>query len=583
MHTACKLRLDDRLAVLRSERAGAAERRIALGHMLKHRVLRLQHRARLFGVRELQHEPPLPLNAKQEVVITFAGKGLHTRFDPEQLARGCRGVVARDMCRGWGGDLHQSRRYAGSALPGQPPVRAAHLWRIMVRTTRKTALAGIWILAALALFRWWNATFRVPGVLLWTSVFLVLFLVTAAFLYGPAFRERNKEVWTPAYVWVGLIVITFIGHMLVPTFRAYDEVVQSVTVVGALDLAFPLWIGLHTAALVWGPLLRTIILVALVPAFLLFAWGYMIRMPGASHSGTPPPLDQEEREISDRLESHVVALAGQIGERNYLETEKLEDAARYLERTLAELGYQVASQHYEIGSQAFRNLEASLPGREKPNEIIVVGAHYDTAEGAPGADDNGSGTAAVLELARILRSEQLARTVRFVLFVNEEPPHFNTRHMGSRVYAARASRRREDIAAMMSIESIGYYSDAERSQKYPFPFNLFYPKRGDFIGFVANLTSRSLVRRSIEVFRETTAFPSQGVASPGWIPGVNWSDHASFWLHGYRAIMISDTAPFRYPFYHTTEDTPDKLDYDRTARVVAGLSRVVRDLAGVSP
>jgi len=171
--------------------------------------------------------------------------------------------------------------------------------------------------------------------------------------------------------------------------------------------------------------------------------------------------------------------------------------------------------------------------------------------------------------------------VRCVLFANEEPPFFESGGMGSRVYAAQAARRGDRIVAMFALETIGYYADRSGTQQYPFPLGPFYPDRGDFIGFVGNLQSAPLVRRSARVFRETTAFPSEGVAAPAWIPGISLSDHASFWLHGWRAIMISDTAPFRYPYYHSELDTPDKLDYARLARVVAGVARVVRDVAGV--
>ena len=447
----------------------------------------------------------------------------------------------------------------------------------------RALLTALWLVAFAGLLRWWDFTNRLPGLLLWTCVFLVLFLVTAFLLYGSTTAERHKEVWSPVHLWLGLIIVTLIAHSIVPTFRAHGEVVQTVIIVGVLDFVLPVWIGLHTVALVWGPLTRTVVLVLLVPAFLVFAWAYMIRMPGNAHSGPLPALTNEEMEIRRNVEQHVHALAGEIGERNYIEFHALERAAQYIENALGELGYDVSSHYYDIGAQRFRNLEAALVGSRYPEEIVVVGGHYDSVEGAPGADDNASGVAAVLELARMFRSESPERTVQFVFFVNEEPPHFNTRLMGSRVYAARAARASDKIVAMMSLESIGYYSDKPKSQQYPFPFSLFYPDRGDFIGFVANLASRSLVRRSMAVFRETTAFPAHGVASPSWIPGISWSDQASFWLHGYKAIMISDTAPFRNPYYHTLEDTPDKLDYDRMARVVAGVARVVRDLAGEMP
>src|SRR2546426_59170 len=185
----------------------------------------------------------------------------------------------------------------------------------------------------------------------------------------------------------------------------------------------------------------------------------------------------------------------------------------------------------------------------------------------------------VLELARTFAHERQARTVRFVFFPNEEPPSFPTANMGSRHYATAARARNDQIVAMLSIESIGYYDTEKGSQRYPFPLNLAYPNVGDFIGFVSNLSSRALLHRAIAAFRAHATLPTQGAAAPSWVPGVWWSDHWSFWREGYPAIMIPDTAPYRYPFYHTPQDTPDKVDYDRMARVVHGLTRVVRAIA----
>jgi Zn-dependent M28 family amino/carboxypeptidase len=208
-----------------------------------------------------------------------------------------------------------------------------------------------------------------------------------------------------------------------------------------------------------------------------------------------------------------------------------------------------------------------------------VGAHYDSVAGTVGANDNCTGVAAVLELARLLRGRKLQRTVRFVLFANEEPPYFQTGDMGSLVYARQLRRDRVQVSVMISLETMGFYSDVPGSQKYPPVLGSFYPSRGDFIGFVGNSESRDLVRRSIRTFRESTSFPSEGVAAPADWPGVGWSDHWSFWQEGYPAIMITDTAVFRYPYYHTSLDTSDKVDFSRMARVVEGVRRVVESLA----
>lgn len=443
----------------------------------------------------------------------------------------------------------------------------------------RVALTALWILALGLCFQWWDVKLRFPRLLVWTCAFLVLYIVTVLVLQGRAFRERRREVWVPAGVWAALVLLAFAASAVFPHVRTHGGSIPSAMFLEFLDVVFAIWIVVRGIALMWDAGMRWVVLASLVPLLLLYTWWIMVRMPGPPYGGTLAPLSSEEETTRQHLEAHVRALAGKIGERNYLRPAALDAAANYLDSVLTRIGYEVAVQRFTVGAQTFQNLEAVLRGGALPDEIVVVGGHYDTVEGSPGADDNASGAAAVLALARILRRERFARTVRFVLFANEEPPFFDTDDMGSRVYAARAARRAENIVAMLSLETIGYYATQPGTQRYPFPFNLFYPGRGDFIGFVGNLPSRALVRRSIDVFRRETRFPSQGVAAPGWIPGITWSDHASFWRRGFRAILISDTAPFRYPYYHTELDTPDRLDYARVARVVHGVAHVVRALA----
>jgi Zn-dependent M28 family amino/carboxypeptidase len=201
--------------------------------------------------------------------------------------------------------------------------------------------------------------------------------------------------------------------------------------------------------------------------------------------------------------------------------------------------------------------------------------------GSPGANDNGSGAAATLALARRVAGRNLPRTVRLVAFVNEEAGAFKTEAMGSLVYARQCRERNEKIVAMLSLETIGYYSTEPNSQSYPLPgLGALYPTTGNFIAFVGNFGSRALVRDVVGSFRKHARFPSEGAALPSAVPGIDWSDHWSFWQNGYPALMVTDTAPFRYPYYHLAQDTPDKLDYDRMARVVAGLRYVIEELAG---
>lgn len=320
------------------------------------------------------------------------------------------------------------------------------------------------------------------------------------------------------------------------------------------------------------------VILLFVVVVLIAIVSYMVAMPGKSFSGALPPLTAEEIQVKTNLTRHISYLADDIGERNVIACEPLQKTAQYIEGNLKKFEYEVKSQEYTVQMRKVRNLIAEIPGGTKANEIVVIGAHYDTVYDCPGADDNSSGVAALLELARILKGSRPVRTVRFVAFVNEEPPWFQTDDMGSLVYAEQAHKLKENIVAAISIETIGMYSDAEGSQQYPAGFKSLYPSKGNFIAFIGNLGSRGLVRDAVRSFRTSTKFPSEGSAVPAAIPGVGWSDHWSFWQQGYPAIMVTDTAPFRNPNYHQPTDKPGTLDYDRMARVVHGLSGVVSDL-----
>lgn len=317
---------------------------------------------------------------------------------------------------------------------------------------------------------------------------------------------------------------------------------------------------------------------------------YAMVMPGASHHGALPPLDARGRERAAALRADVVALAGRGPERSQRVAGTLERAEATIDAALRDAGYAVERMPYDSDGVRVANLEATLRGGERADEIVVVGAHYDSAEGAPGADDNASGVAALLALARELAPTAAAaaaggqgakrrRTVRLVAFVNEEPPYFWNPSMGSLVYAKACRARGDRVVAMLSLETLGYYRDAPGTQKYPPVVSWFYPNRGDFVAFVGNTSSRALVREAVGVFRGAAAFPSEGAALPGFVTGVGWSDQWSFWQVGYPGVMVTDTAPFRNPNYHQPTDTPDTLDYDRLSRVVGGLLSVIEKLA----
>ena len=323
-------------------------------------------------------------------------------------------------------------------------------------------------------------------------------------------------------------------------------------------------------------LLAVLLLLFVLPAAALL---WMTSVPGRSHEGPLPPLDPQQAALADRVRQHVVAIASRP--HNIGHPEELERSARYIEAALAGYGYAVQRQPFTADGQQVRNLEAVIEPAAGDAETLVIGAHYDSCCGAPGANDNGSGTAAVIELARLLADlrGRTALRIRLVLFVNEEPPYFKTPSMGSLVYAKRLRKSGERVMGMISLETIGYYSHRENSQHYPPPLGLLYPKKGNFIAFVGLTSSRSFVRRTVGAFRREAAFPSVGGTAPGFVAGIDWSDHWSFEQVGIPALMVTDSAPFRYPYYHSSEDTPDKLDYERLARVVSGLERVVRGWA----
>jgi hypothetical protein len=307
----------------------------------------------------------------------------------------------------------------------------------------------------------------------------------------------------------------------------------------------------------------------------------MIGMPGKSYRGPVRPFTGSEALLRDTLQRDVETLAGSIGERNLSRYPHLIAAADFLETSFTSAGYSVRRQGYTVSGKLCDNIEVEIPGGDRADEIVLIGGHYDSVEGSPGANDNATGTAAVLALARAFAGKKPSRTLRFVAFVNEEPPTFQSPAMGSVVYARRACESGEKIVAMLSLETIGYYSDAPGSQHYLFPFNLFYPSAANFIAFVGNVSSRRLVRKVVGSFRQAADFPSEGAALPGFIPGVGWSDQWSFWREGYPGVMVTDTALFRYPYYHSGEDTPDKIRYDPLTRVAIGLKGVVADLAGL--
>lgn len=281
------------------------------------------------------------------------------------------------------------------------------------------------------------------------------------------------------------------------------------------------------------------------------------------------------------LRSIVAELAGEVGARPFRDLPRLAAAADFIESRMAACGLAVSSQPFAYAGRTYRNLVAELTGTEAPQKLLVVGAHYDTVSGSPGADDNASGVAGLLGLARALAAAPRKKTVRFVAFALEEPPVYRSRNMGSYHYAEGLKRSGAEVEGMVCLEMIGYFTDLPGSQHYPLPFmNRRFPETGNFIAIVGNRRSAAFTRRMAEGFRGATDLPLSTLNAPAFVVGIDFSDHWSFGKFGYPALMVTDTSFYRNPNYHTPADLPDTLDYGRMAKVVAGVRGAIETWGG---
>ena len=310
-------------------------------------------------------------------------------------------------------------------------------------------------------------------------------------------------------------------------------------------------------------------------AVLALAALWLITQPTLTSSAAAP---LPARADPARLERHVRMLAETLHPRDHRHGENLDRAAVYVFGELVRAGARVREQAYEVDGRRVKNVVAELG--PDAGERIVVGAHYDAFGPLPGADDNASGVAGLMALARLLGQAKLATRVDLVAYTLEEPPYFKTEYMGSYVHAQ--SLRKEGVAlrAMISLEMIGYFSDADGSQDYPSSvLGWFYPSQGNFIGVVSNLGSASLMRRIKRAMTAATDLPVESLAGPSFMMGIDWSDQVNYWNAGYDAVMVTDTAFLRNRNYHTERDTADRLDYVRMAKVVQAVHGAVMELA----
>ncbi len=284
--------------------------------------------------------------------------------------------------------------------------------------------------------------------------------------------------------------------------------------------------------------------------------------------------------IKNNLIDTVFHLSETIGQRSYLDLEKLNLTAQYIEERLVLCGCSPERQLFDYRGNSYYNIICEVKGTEGvDNPVLIVGAHYDTVVGTPGADDNASGVACMIELARLAALEPFKKTTRFVSFCLEEPPVYMTKNMGSYIYARSLDESRTNVYGMISLEMVGYYSEHKNSQYYPnHLFQFFYPDKGNFIAFVGNIASARFTKKVKKNFSVFSSLPVESLNSVSIIPGVDFSDHRNFWKFGYPAFMITDTAFYRNPNYHAPGDIASTLNYEFMTELVSGLHKTLRIL-----
>lgn len=280
------------------------------------------------------------------------------------------------------------------------------------------------------------------------------------------------------------------------------------------------------------------------------------------------------RAVPARLEQMVRKLAVEFPDRTFDNTPRLEGAAIYVESQLSALGFAVESQRFEAQGRSYRNLVVKLG--PDTQDVLVVGAHYDVAGEQPGADDNASGVAGLIELARLLKGQELRQRVELVAYANEEPPFFRTPYMGSAIHAKALKTTGRRASLMLSLECIGYFSDEPGSQQHPLRLlNAIYPTTGNFISLVGFYQDGEVSRQVKTAMQSTSGLPVYSINAPGFVVGVDFSDHLNYWNEGFVGMMVTDTAFYRNKAYHTPQDTADRLDYRRMAQVVDGVRAAV--------
>jgi Zn-dependent M28 family amino/carboxypeptidase len=316
-----------------------------------------------------------------------------------------------------------------------------------------------------------------------------------------------------------------------------------------------------------------------IAAFVGASLAFMTQMPGQSAPAATGPLSDVETTIKDRLKSHVETLAVDIGARGHGYPAATADTLRYLSGQLRRARFETREITFDSKGMPTVNLEGTLVGTRKKDEVLLLGANYDTDGKSPGAADNASGCGVLLEVARLIAESASERSVRVVFFGNGSGSFAGDEKSGAWNYAREARKRGDKIVVMLDFDSLGHFKDTPGSQSAPFPLSTFYPSTGNFVLFAGDLGARDLVRTAVGEFRKTTRFPCQGAAMPGLLPGMNSADYASFANFGFPALVVTDTGSYRFDKAGTLWDTVDRLDFDKMARAAGGIAKVVAAFA----
>ncbi|MCX6182186.1 MAG: M28 family peptidase [Bacteroidetes bacterium] len=317
--------------------------------------------------------------------------------------------------------------------------------------------------------------------------------------------------------------------------------------------------------------------------FLLVSFSIVIVITLSAYALIKQPIISKENNIekiyvdSLQLKKHVAFLSEIQPARNYTHVSSLNICANYIKNYLSPFADTVYFQEFRVDGNIYKNVIASYG--TKHSKRLIVGAHYDSCEELPGADDNASGVAGLLELGKLLHGKNLNKRIDLVAYTLEEPPFFRTENMGSAVHANSLLADSADIIGMLCLEMIGYYSDAKKSQEYPASIlKAAYPTVGNYVVVVGKLGDDGFTRSIKKLMIQGSEIPVESINAPAALPGIDFSDHLNYWKYNFKAVMIGNTGFYRNKNYHTAKDTKEKLNYTKMSQVVASVYNVVLNI-----